>query len=195
MMIIAQTVSISLFATARCYHYRGSHLQWYSVEKILSIAQETSPEEAKYLGYLVSGNHSLELERGPDGSEAPPYMNGPAYLVSLALARAVAIDNGAQSILYMPYGSSTEDANMGKWYEYAKQTHPHLKFTRETVHPVATEHIPPPTKTEVSCGGHSAPACDKCPMGRGESWCHGHCVWSAENGVCVLRLGLAIEEY
>ena len=28
----------------------------------------------------------------------------------------------------------------------------------------------------VSCGGHSAPSCEQCPMGNGAAWCNGDCM-------------------
>jgi len=35
-------------------------------------------------------------------------------------------------------------------------------------------------RTQVSCGGHSAPSCSECPQGKGEGFCHGDCKWVSE---------------
>jgi len=35
----------------------------------------------------------------------------------------------------------------------------------------------------VSCGSHSARACEWCSQGHGENWCNGDCTW--KNGRCV----------
>ncbi len=36
--------------------------------------------------------------------------------------------------------------------------------------------------TDVACGGHRATSCDRCPQGRGASWCNGDCEW--RDGSC-----------
>merc|ERR1719330_1459258 len=36
---------------------------------------------------------------------------------------------------------------------------------------------------EVTCGGHTAPSCDKCPQGHGASWCNVECMWVT--GACT----------
>jgi len=39
------------------------------------------------------------------------------------------------------------------------------------------------TTAMVSCGGHFARSCDKCPHIHGRGWCNGECFWS--NGKCL----------
>lgn len=112
----------------------------FAVAKVLEVASSTPPNVARYVGvYLFKGTEYPHLQKGADGSRSP-YMSGPAYLLSNALARAVAIDDINHSVLYMKYGSSSEDVDMGKWYEYAKTTHPELEFVREEVKGLAREH-------------------------------------------------------
>eukprot|EP00581_Thalassiosira_minuscula_P026995 CAMPEP_0184418034 /NCGR_PEP_ID=MMETSP0738-20130409/22351_1 /TAXON_ID=385413 /ORGANISM="Thalassiosira miniscula, Strain CCMP1093" /LENGTH=85 /DNA_ID=CAMNT_0026777979 /DNA_START=12 /DNA_END=269 /DNA_ORIENTATION=- len=77
--------------------------------------------------------------KGADGS-IDPYMSGPGYLVSKALAKAVSVDDINHSILHMSYGSSSEDVDMGKWFAYAKQTHPELVFVSEVAHGLTVAH-------------------------------------------------------
>ena len=45
---------------------------------------------------------------------------------------------------------------------------------------------PPPV---VSCGGHKAESCDKCPQGNGKWWCNGDCQWNESEGRCTDKKG------
>lgn len=37
----------------------------------------------------------------------------------------------------------------------------------------------------VSCGGHRALSCEKCPFGKGEGWCNGECKWCGSTKKCM----------
>ena len=45
-----------------------------------------------------------------------------------------------------------------------------------------------PEASGVSCGGHRAPTCERCPWGPqgyvGRNWCNGECQWGAKDGKC-----------
>jgi len=113
--------------------------------KVLAIASSTPHNVARYVGHYEWNGTEYEIMKGADGSTTP-YMSGPGYLLSRALARAVALDNINHSVLYMPYGSSSEDVDMGKWFVHAKQTHPELKSAREAVRGLTREFVPPKNK-------------------------------------------------
>ncbi|KAL9180754.1 hypothetical protein ACHAXT_011207 [Thalassiosira profunda] len=112
------------------------------MKTILEIARTTPPNVARYVGTYQWKGTEYTIMQGADGS-INPYMSGPAYLLSNALARAVAIDDINHSVLFMKYGSSSEDVDMGKWFEYAKTTHPEFEFKMETISGLARDHQPP----------------------------------------------------
>ena len=93
------------------------------------------------------------------------------------------------SILVAPYGTSSDDANLRKWVDWAIHNH------NLTVDYVAEQrlviNIPVPEKKEdeqvpvqmkVSCGNHDASTCAECPQGNGATWCNGECESTSENG-------------
>jgi len=113
-----------------------------NMTKVLSIASTTPRNVARYVGsYRWKGTEYASM-KGADGS-IDPYMSGPGYLVSRALAHAVAVDDINHSVLYMPYGSSSEDVDMGKWFAHANRTHPELKFVCEVVPGLIKHHEVP----------------------------------------------------
>merc|ERR1712157_576921 len=88
---------------------------------------------AQYVGgYKFQGNEYTSM-RGADNTTSEYMSGGCGYLVSGALARAIALDDSARSILHMPYGSSSEDVDMGKWYLQAQMTHPELMFKTDVI--------------------------------------------------------------
>lgn len=97
------------------------------ISKVLNIARKTPSNVARYVGIDLWKGTEYKSLQGADGSIAH-YMSGPVYLLSAALAKAVAIDDINHSVLFMKYGTSSEDVNMGKWFEYAKTTHPELRL-------------------------------------------------------------------
>jgi hypothetical protein len=42
---------------------------------------------------------------------------------------------------------------------------------------IAICNISSSSSRSVSCGGHTALACDLCPNGNGAAWCNGDCIW------------------
>ena len=57
---------------------------------------------------------------GPDGTTAP-FHSGPNYVLSSGLARSIFVRDRLHTTFFYAYGSSSEDANMGKWVQYAEQ--------------------------------------------------------------------------
>lgn len=76
--------------------------------------------------HLYAGYHRWEGDehagmRGPTGLVAP-YFSGGCYVLSRGLAGVVAVEDFAYSLFAGVYGTSSEDANMGKWILHARQT-------------------------------------------------------------------------
>eukprot|EP00966_Prymnesium_polylepis_P263793 6094229-Prymnesium_polylepis.1 len=133
------------------------------------------------------GNEYSQM-KGADDSVAP-YWNGGFYVLSASLARQIFDDDIAHTVLYMPYGSSSEDANMGKWMQHSERnhsmrvTHVKIKSCCQNIRSIKSKMISQSKNTSqskgVRCGGHGALSCSHCPQGHGKQWCNGDCQWQA----------------
>jgi len=110
-----------------------------NMTKVLEVAISTPRNVARYVGGYRWEGTEYDSMKGADGS-IDPYMSGPGYLLSRSLAHAVAVDDINHSVLYMPYGSSSEDVDMGKWFAHANRTHPELKFVFEVMQGLTKAH-------------------------------------------------------
>lgn len=110
--------------------------------RVLKLAAATSPNMAQYAGRYKFNGTEYTTMRGADGTTSD-YMGGLAYLVSGALARAIALDDSTRSILHMPYGSSSEDVDIRRWYLQAQMTHPELTFEMDVIPTLTSESLPP----------------------------------------------------
>ena len=50
-------------------------------------------------------------------------MSGAIFGLSIDLAKRIVQDDGAHTHTYLAYGTSSDDANVGKWVRYAVLTH------------------------------------------------------------------------
>ena len=97
-----------------------------------------------YLGnYLFKGTE-YTIMQGSDGTTAP-FMSGWVFGLSQNLAKTI-VKDWMHSILVAPYGTSSDDANLGKWVDWAIHNH------NLTVDYVAEQrlliNIPDPEKKE-----------------------------------------------
>lgn len=100
--------------------------------RVQSACDAIIPSQAHYIGqYLWEGNE-YDIMKGRDGTVAK-FMTGVGFILSASLARAIFYDDLVHTLLFAPYGTSSDDANIGKWYDYAIKKHPELKFSREVV--------------------------------------------------------------
>jgi hypothetical protein len=80
-----------------------------------------------YLGnYHWRGNEYPSM-KGADGTILP-YMSGWTWALSKKLAYTVAVKNWQHNLLWMAYGTSSDDANLGKWVQHAMKRD-HLEVT------------------------------------------------------------------
>lgn len=99
----------------------GAHDDEYCLDakKTLALASHTE-------GQLLYGGHykwtgtEYEGMTGPSGMVAP-YFNGYALFLERELVRYAIIRNWDKVVLHQEYGTSADDANMGKWVALAKQ--------------------------------------------------------------------------
>ena len=162
------------------------------VKQLVRARQGTRNEI--YLGNYLWKGTEYTIMQGSDGTIAP-FMSGWVFGLSQNLAKTI-VKDWMHSILVAPYGTSSDDANLGKWVDWAIHNH------NLTVDYVAEQrlliNIPDPEKKEdgqvpaqvqVNCGGHSAASCADCQQDHGAVWCNGDCSWSDEGvGVCQLKI-------
>jgi len=71
-----------------------------------------------YFGVYEHSGTEYSSMRGADGSVAP-FMSGAVYGLSIGLAASIIRDDRIHTMSYLLYGTSSDDANMGKWVDYA----------------------------------------------------------------------------
>lgn len=71
--------------------------------------------------YLFSGTEYAQME-GPTGIIAP-YFSGNGCMLSRNLARTLVDDDRDHTVLSGVYGTTADDANLGKWVQYAQEKH------------------------------------------------------------------------
>jgi len=69
-------------------------------------------------GYRFRGGEYKAKMRGGDGTVSP-FLSGHTFGVSRNLARYIAEADAVHSLLYAIYGTSSDDANVGKWVHHA----------------------------------------------------------------------------
>merc|ERR1719482_2396194 len=90
------------------------------VDKVLSFLNNGSyiPGSLLYAGRkLFSPPAKFRSALGADG-KTEPYFQGRCYLLSWGLAWRIAEWDLAHSVAYNSYGSTSEDATMGRWVAY-----------------------------------------------------------------------------
>eukprot|EP00966_Prymnesium_polylepis_P030509 709997-Prymnesium_polylepis.1 len=60
--------------------------------------------------------------RGADG-KATPFISGHVEVLSRRLACTICQEDFAHSLLKAPYGTSSDDANLGRWVAHAERSH------------------------------------------------------------------------
>jgi hypothetical protein len=75
-----------------------------------------------YMGIYQFAGDEYESMKGADGTIAP-FMSGWVIGLSRKLAKTIAEDGWNHNLLIAPYGTSSDDANLGKWVDWAIRTH------------------------------------------------------------------------
>ena len=92
-----------------------------NIPTILNILKKYKDHKKElYIGYYLWKGTEYKSMRGPHG-EIAPFASGAALGVSRGLIKNIVIDNWDHSSMYHIYGTSSDDANLGKWILYAKQ--------------------------------------------------------------------------
>jgi len=93
-----------------------------AVPKLLAEHETNFARDELYIGYYKFLGTEYSIMSGPRGDHAP-YMSGWIYGVSYILASYIVNQDWTHSVLHHSYGTSSEDANMGMWVDYASKTH------------------------------------------------------------------------
>merc|ERR1712232_1449503 len=86
------------------------------------------PSKARYLGQYLWRGDEYPIMLGPDGTKAK-FMTGVGFILSRGLAKSMFVDDLVHTLLFAPYGTTSDDANIGKWYDYGQKKHPELEFS------------------------------------------------------------------
>uniref|UniRef100_A0A7S2PNY4 Hexosyltransferase n=1 Tax=Skeletonema marinoi TaxID=267567 RepID=A0A7S2PNY4_9STRA len=163
------------------------------VKELIRERQGNSQDDI-YMGIHRFNGDEYENMKGSDGTIAP-FMSGWIIGLTRNLASTIVGEGWVHSMLVAPYGTSSDDANLGKWVDWATRkynmTVQHLVEQRMKIdvipiqEPEAKENVTMAMEEteKVSCGNHDAPTCADCSQGNGEDWCHGDCVWL--DGECL----------
>eukprot|EP00929_Paragymnodinium_shiwhaense_P078064 TRINITY_DN4038_c0_g3_i1.p1 TRINITY_DN4038_c0_g3~~TRINITY_DN4038_c0_g3_i1.p1 ORF type:complete len:115 (-),score=8.49 TRINITY_DN4038_c0_g3_i1:419-763(-) len=84
---------------------------------------------------------------GPDNTTAP-FFSGHAYWLSSRLASVIFSADRLHTFLFDSYGTSSEDANVGKWVQYAARRH-NLNVTWESKPDFMNDLANKPEATQV----------------------------------------------
>lgn len=79
-------------------------------------------DRALFMGQIYWGAMKYDSQKGAD-NRFDPYYGGWVEILSARLARAIAIEDRVHSVLYEPYGKSTDDLTLGKWVRHSAKAH------------------------------------------------------------------------
>lgn len=114
-----------------CQQFRAPYLvkqddefgmRFEQVQALIAEHEKSYPGQELYAGTLSFIGTEYDVMRGPDGTIAP-FFGGPFFLVSRRLACLIGQEDYAHSALKSFYGTSSDDANVGKWVDYASRKH------------------------------------------------------------------------
>lgn len=94
----------------------GAHDDEYCLTPEIITMASTAHHTAPYVyggHYLWKGDEYTQM-RGRNGMRSP-FFNGMALFLSRELVKHAIIENWDDVVLYLEYGTSADDANMGKW--------------------------------------------------------------------------------
>lgn len=168
-------------------------------KRLITEARRKDPNNEIYMGHNLFDGTEYSLMKGADGTIAP-FMSGWVLGVSYNLASTIVQEDWVHSMMVAHYGTSSDDANLGKWVDWAVQKH-NLTVDYVTDHKLYIEIPKTMNLTQqnnihdvsegsqiVSCGNHKAESCAGCPKGNGANWCNGDCVWTTFENVSICKL-------
>lgn len=94
------------------------------VQAVIDQHQKSSSQSKKELwagAYLFNGKEYGSM-KGPTGVTAP-YFSGNGCMLSRNLARTLVEDDHDHTVLSGIYGTTADDANLGKWVSFAEEKH------------------------------------------------------------------------
>jgi len=83
------------------------------------LTRYESASDGIYMGFYKFNGKEYDSMKGADGTTAS-FMSGPIEILSRALAKIIFHDLSNYAALYSIYGTSSEDANLGKWVQHVQ---------------------------------------------------------------------------
>jgi Galactosyltransferase len=115
-----------------------------NVDIALGIIREHEarhPNDELYVGCYQMQGIEFGNMRGPH-NETSPFMIGAGFGVSRHLAETIVDTDWVHSALYAAYGTSADDANLGKWIDYAMEKHNMTVQTKVSTFLIDWTHSP-----------------------------------------------------
>jgi len=182
-------------------------------QELIKKHETESPGSELFVGGYHWQGDEYESMKGPNG-EISRFFSGALFGVSKELARLIVGPDWHHNVLTALHGTSSDDANLGKWVDYAAKVHNisvarvsrgEMIFNLPVIAERERKHKEErarskrlkdkekamlggnPITRKVHCGNHEADSCRECPQGQGASWCNGECNWCPLNNACMSR--------
>lgn len=94
----------------------------YCLDTVTFDALLKREHQHEYFGWYFWKGDEYSIMKGPNNIVAP-FMSGAVFGLSADLASRIIMDDAAHTNTYLSYGTSSDDANVGKWVQYAAATH------------------------------------------------------------------------
>ena len=95
----------------------------FALKRMTDKHEKTHPFATEmYGGYNLFKGDEYNIMKGPHG-EMAPFMSGPLVVVSRGLAETIVGPDWIYNVLYGSYGTSSDDANLGKMVAKTKERH------------------------------------------------------------------------
>ena len=91
------------------------------IDRLIEKHKKDHGEKELYAGTFLFQGTEYESMKGPH-KELAPFMSGASFGISKGLVKDIISDHWAHTCMYHAYGTSSDDANIGKWISYAKET-------------------------------------------------------------------------
>lgn len=91
-------------------------------DQLAALSEFAESDGEVYSGLYEFQGTEYRSMFGPDNTSAP-FFSGPFYVLSRGLAHAIFVRDRLHTALYGSYGTSSENANVGKWVQHAERRH------------------------------------------------------------------------
>eukprot|EP00930_Biecheleria_cincta_P059740 TRINITY_DN4546_c0_g1_i1.p1 TRINITY_DN4546_c0_g1~~TRINITY_DN4546_c0_g1_i1.p1 ORF type:complete len:309 (+),score=47.85 TRINITY_DN4546_c0_g1_i1:69-995(+) len=102
------------------------------LKEIIDNHRNSNKKSELWAGAYLFNGKEYESMKGPTGITAP-YFSGNGCMLSRNLARTLIEDDHDHTMLFGIYGTTMDDANLGKWVKFAQEKHHvHVRFVQDS---------------------------------------------------------------